>query len=91
MPPAQIIATTGNIVTEISPIHMYGKDRLTHIAQTGGPLAPFLGIGKSRKKHCRQNGDNGNDNEQFDQGKCPAASNEFTPNMARVNVGHNLA
>ena len=50
-------------------IDLPGKLKLPDIVQTGALLGLKFCLGKRREKHCRQNGDNGDDNEEFDEGE----------------------
>ncbi len=50
-------------------IHRKRQTGLPEIGKTGGLSGLFAGIGENRKKQGRQNRNNGDDNEQFDQGK----------------------
>ena len=50
-------------------IHLQGHADLAHVAQTRDAPGLFLGLGKCGQEEPRQNGDNGDDDQQFDQRK----------------------
>ena len=48
-------------------IHTHGQAELAEIIVAGNSPARLLGLAQSRQQHRRQNGDDGDDHEQFDQ------------------------
>ena len=50
-------------------VKMRGQSPLIEIVQAGGLLSLGLCLGKRREKHRRQDGDDGDDNEELDEGE----------------------
>ena len=50
-------------------VHPQGQVELAKVIVAGDPLANLLGFGQGRQKHSRQDGNDGDDHQQFNQGK----------------------
>ena len=59
------------------PHHLQGHLQLSHVAQALDLMSLTLGAGESRKKHARQNGEDGDHHQQFDQGKPGGSRSEL--------------
>ena len=57
-------------VAIILGIHLDGEIDLFQIVQASRPPGSCLGTGQDWQQQCRQNGDDGDDHEQFNQRKC---------------------
>jgi len=67
-----VVRHTGSLRTVIfvgKTIHMASQTDLLEVVDTIGNTGAFTGCGKRRQQHRRQNGDNGDDNEEFNEGE----------------------
>ena len=55
------------LVVVLHAIHFEGKSDLFQITQALYSACSFFCLGESRKQHAREDGDNGNDDQKFDQ------------------------
>ena len=53
-------------------IHRPAERELLQVAEARRALSPGLCFRQCREEHSRQNGDDGDDNQQFDQGEAPS-------------------
>ena len=60
-------AEIGKHLIVVIQIHVEREPPLPEVAETGDAVGLFLGLGQRRQKHGRQNGDDGDDHQQFDQ------------------------
>ena len=60
------------IIVKISDIHRQGQADLAQIALASGGVGGIRGVGQRRQQKCRQNRNNGYDDEEFDERKTPA-------------------
>src|ERR1700733_14154599 len=60
---------TRQIFTAVICIHVCHEAPLTKIRRAVGDLGAKLGGRQRRQQHCRENGDDGNDHQQFNQGE----------------------
>jgi hypothetical protein len=54
-------------------VHHHSQAHVSQIAETVGPFSSLLGFRYRWQEHRRQDGNDGNDYEEFDQRKTPAA------------------
>ena len=67
-------------------VHLEGKAPLFEVAQAGDSAGPFLGLRQGRKEQRRQDGDDGDDHQQFDECKCPSGISAFSGTDIRLAV-----
>ena len=85
MPLILIFPARGNLIPEIIAIHVNRLNALAHITFAGGTRGLFLGRGKYRQQQTRQNGNDGDDHQQFDQSECAKGNLSSVKNaMKRV-------
>ena len=53
----------------IGCIHHAAEPHLFEVIDAAKPFGALFGLGQRRQKHRRQNGNNGNDDEQFNKGE----------------------
>jgi len=68
---------SGEPVAVIMRVHQDGHRILADIVFADGALGTLFGFGKRGQQHGGKNGDDGNDDQQLDQGKCLFAHKEF--------------
>jgi hypothetical protein len=79
------------MVGKVVHIHPIGQAQLFNVIDASNVLRPGLSFGERRQKHGRQYGDDGNDHQQFNQGKClPAACVEGESSSIHVFYGIDL-
>jgi len=65
---------------------MDGEIDLFKIVQTRHPTGPVMCAGQNRQQQCDQDGNDGNDHQQFDKGKCEISS----PAASLIVCAHNF-
>lgn len=73
-PPRMHTVGTGSFVVAVPTIQNHGHINLFEVAQTLGLNSLGFGTGQRGQQHRREYGDNGDDDEQFNQSKPPALS-----------------
>jgi hypothetical protein len=56
-----------HLVFVVLHMHLHGQTELAQIAQARRRTATLLRPDHDRQQQCRENGDDGNDHEQFDE------------------------
>jgi hypothetical protein len=69
MPIAQIVAAGRHLLQPVVAIDMHRNDGLAQVALAGHAFALLLGGAEHRQQEGGQDGDDGNDHQQFDEGK----------------------
>src|ERR1039458_3706712 len=60
------------VITVVISVHLQRNSNLLEIGNTRRLPGSFFCLGQSRKQHRRQNGNDGNDHQQFNEGETPA-------------------
>ena len=67
------LAIKGETVVVVVGIKLPGEGKLFFVADAFDESGLFLGGAEDRQKHRGENGNDGDDDEQFDEGKCASA------------------
>ena len=71
MSPATQFFKDGYLVIAVVAIHAPRQDQLPVVARALRSLSRGFGMTQNRKQQRGENGNDGNDHEQFDESKCP--------------------
>src|SRR5438477_4795006 len=84
--PASLDRARWKISVVIVEIYYRSQAKLSQIVDASDPLARFLGPRQGWQQHASENGNNGNDHQQFNQSKCESARSPQAGNSKRVRV-----
>ena len=83
------VCCVGNGFAEIVYVHEVSHSHLTDIVATLGGMGAQLGGRQGWEEHAREDGDDGNDHQEFDQGETLFACADWVPDShrrARANL-----
>ena len=72
---ARDVAGLEDFILVIQSVQIHSDRQLPQIGETLHPLALLFGRGQGRKKHCRKDGDDRDDDQQFYEGEGNSARN----------------
>src|SRR5207249_2701062 len=64
----------GHFVGVVLDVHLPGQHHLAAIVHAGDGVGPALGLGQGRQEQASEDGDDGDDHQQFDQSKADCLS-----------------
>jgi hypothetical protein len=76
--PRIIGGAIGEQIPVVRSVKVHGITDLAHVVQALDTAGAFLGAAQRRQQHRRQNGDDGDDHQQFNQGEAPPQTCDHT-------------